>query len=113
MTNPELIPQPDEPQSLSDKDLVDIATNLANDKSSGKSIDFLASFTSFLTAGMSHEKALQMLGVDLTEAKEKLDKIREQQTESIKQNVETVRNIGRGALSLAASLNPLRLFGKK
>lgn len=113
MANPEIIPQPDEPQPLSKKDLVAIAETIANDESRGKSADFLASFTSFLTAGLSHEKALQMLGIDLAEAQEKLARIREQQTESLKQNVATVRNIGNRAIELVSSLNPLRFFDKK
>ncbi len=113
MANPEIIPQPDEPQPLSNKDLVDIAETIANDESRGKSADFLASFTSFLTAGISHEKALQMLGIDMTEAREKLTRIREQQTESIKQNVATVRNMGNRAIELVSSLNLFKFFDKK
>ncbi len=113
MATPEQPLPPSEPQPLTNSDLIAIAEDSARDQAgSGRGVDFLASFTSFLNTGIPYEKALAMLGINAEEAWAKLVEIRQQQTESLKQNVETARGLGDRALKAIASLNPLRALKK-
>lgn len=97
---------PEEQQSLSTDDLITIAEN------SGRGQDFLASFTSFLSVGLSLDDGLKMLNMKAEEAKLRLEELRNERVESLRSNVNTLKGIGGKVMRVAGVLNPLNLLKK-